>query len=215
MHRVRAILNRPDPAKWIFYGDSITHGARHTFGKRDYTQIFAERLRAEMPRPWDVILNTAISGNTTRELLATFDWRVGQFQPDVVFLMIGMNDCNPDKQLSIDEFRGNLNALVDKIGEAGALAVLQTSNPILPGALPEREQRLADYMDVLRQVAGDRQTPLIDHFDHWRQCADRMSFWMSDKNHPNAFGHIEFAHRIFRELEIYDPAATTCRLFTP
>ena len=76
MDRVRAFINSPKPVKWLFYGDSITHGAYHTFGWRDYTQLFAERVRGEMGRNMDVVINTAISGNTTRQLLEGFSWRV-------------------------------------------------------------------------------------------------------------------------------------------
>ena len=215
METLRAILQRPEPAKWLFYGDSITHGARHTYGQRDYTELFAERVRAELGRSQDIVLNTAISGNTTRELLATFDWRVGQFRPDVVFLMIGMNDCNTVKNLPVEEFHRNLNELADKIHEAGALTVFQTCNPLMPGTLPERHPRLAQYMAMVRHVAGDRSAPLIDHFEHWQESANRIPFWMSNSVHPNAFGHIELAFHLFRSLGIFDPASNTCRFFNP
>ena len=64
------------PLKWLFYGDSITHGAVHTFGWRDYTQLFAERIRAELGRNMDVVINTAISGHNTEHLIDSFDWRL-------------------------------------------------------------------------------------------------------------------------------------------
>ena len=90
MERIKASLKSERPLKWLFYGDSITHGAFHTFGARDYTQLFAEKVRYELKRFTDVVINTAISGNNSRQLLNGFDWRVGQFRPDAVFLMIGM-----------------------------------------------------------------------------------------------------------------------------
>ena len=44
-------------------------------GWRDYTQLFNERVRGELGRINDVVINTAISGNTTDNLLAGFDER--------------------------------------------------------------------------------------------------------------------------------------------
>ena len=43
MDRIKAILNGSAPARWLFYGDSLTHGAKHTDGRRDFTELFRER----------------------------------------------------------------------------------------------------------------------------------------------------------------------------
>ena len=138
MERVKKLFASNDPVKWIFYGDSITHGALHTFGQRDYVELFSERVRFELARTMDIIITTAISGDNTRGLLNSFDWRVAQFKPDVVFLMIGMNDCNADNDIGIDEFESNLSELATKIDDLNAVPVLQTTCPILPGQAPER-----------------------------------------------------------------------------
>ena len=38
---------------WVFFGDSITHGALHTYGWRSFPEIFEERLRFEMNHVMD------------------------------------------------------------------------------------------------------------------------------------------------------------------
>jgi len=35
MQRIKDILKSEKPVKWLFYGDSITHGALYTSGWRD------------------------------------------------------------------------------------------------------------------------------------------------------------------------------------
>ena len=129
MDRVKKLLKSDRPLKWLFYGDSITHGALHTFGGRDYVELFAERVRFEMGRTMDIILTTAISGDWTRGLLDTFDWRVAQFTPDIVFIMIGMNDCSDNNDMTIEEFESNLLKLTEKTATLGALPILQTTCP--------------------------------------------------------------------------------------
>jgi lysophospholipase L1-like esterase len=215
MQRITDLLQSSQPVKWLFYGDSITHGAVHTFGARDYAQHFDERVRFEMGRVTDVVINTAISGNTTRELLAGFDWRVRQFSPQVVFLMIGMNDCSETRQLPAEEFQKNLQQLCAQLQEINALPVLQTTCPILPNTTPDREPYFAQYMQIIRDVADANNLPLVDHHQHWEENRDKLYYWMSNPFHPNGEGHLAFAHLLFREMEIFDANSNTCRLFTP
>jgi lysophospholipase L1-like esterase len=215
MDSIRQLFRRAQPATWLFYGDSITHGSFHTFGWRDYTQLFAERVRAELGRTTDLILNTAISGDTTRDLLAGFAPRVARLCPNVVFLMIGMNDCAAGSGVDRTQFAADLSRLIDALAEIGARPVLQTTCPLVPGAAPEREGSFAAYMDAVRAVAGQRGLPLVDHTRFWSANPERHPLWMSDAFHPNHYGHRAFAALIFQELGIYDPLSPTCRLFLP
>jgi lysophospholipase L1-like esterase len=216
MQKVQVLLSdSKKPAKWLFYGDSITHGALHTFGRRDYTEHFSERVRTELGRPQDIVIKTAISGNTTRDLLATFDWRVAGLQPDVVFLMIGMNDCSTGRNIPLEEFRSNLRLLVNKIEELGGLPILQTTCPILRGSAPDREENFPAFMNAIRELAVERSLDLVDHEAYWKAHADKHFYWMSDAFHPNGEGHLAFAHELFRKLGIFDENSTTCRLFLP
>jgi len=48
LERIHEILRDSKPYIWVFTGDSITHGAKHTAGQRSYSEIFEERLRWEM-----------------------------------------------------------------------------------------------------------------------------------------------------------------------
>lgn len=66
-------LKEKDPLIWVFTGDSITQGAKHTQGYRSYPEIFSERIRWELGRGRDIIINTGISGNTTQTILDDFD----------------------------------------------------------------------------------------------------------------------------------------------
>ncbi len=181
--------------KWLFYGDSITHGAKHTAGHRDYTQLFSEKVRYELDRRGDIVINTAFSGNTTRDLLGDFDWRVGQFSPTAVFVMIGMNDCDSCK-VPLDEFQENLSLLVRRIVEIGALPVMQTTNPIVTGQAPSREPHFPAYMNAVRETAEKNALPLIDHTTHWMAQSSFPTSWMADAFHPNAQGH----HALYEHL---------------
>jgi lysophospholipase L1-like esterase len=212
---LRQLLASPEPVKWVFTGDSITHGALHTFGWRDYVELFAERVRFELGRGMDLVINTAISGHTTRELLAGFDWRIGHLRPHAVFVMIGMNDCSADRGIGLQEFGANLEQLAHRIRRLPAIPVLQTTCPILPGQSPERTPHFPAYMDAVRSTAAALGLPLIDHERFWRERAGSHFYWMSDPFHPNECGHRAFAMCLYEVLGIYDPASHACRLHLP
>jgi len=212
---IKQFFKTKDPVKWLFYGDSITHGALHTCGSRDYTEHFTERVRYELGRTMDVVIKTAISGNKTRNLLESFDWRVAQFKPHVVFIMIGMNDCSDKSGITPQEFEKNLHTLDERIEALGGKTVLQTTCPIIPGGAPDREPQFPAFMDVIRRVAADRRLPLVDHTQYWLENKAKLYYWMSNTFHPNAYGHTAFAHLLFKALDIFDPASPSCRLFVP
>ena len=212
MKTLHSLLQSEKPIKWVFYGDSITHGAYNTMGWRDYTQLFAERIRFELRRPDDLILNAAYDGSTTRH-----------FEPQVVFLMVGMNDCCLEAagpRVPLDEYRKNLAELVRRIRSIpSALPILQTACPIQNELAPERAATYPRYMEALCAEAQALDVPLIDHRAHWIKeephRIHRLHCWMSDPYHPNEMGHRVFAETIFRALEIYDEKSPTCRLFYP
>lgn len=215
MERIKKLFESDEPVKWIFYGDSITHGAFHTLGARDYTELFQERVRTELNRVHDIVINTAINGNTSNELVDGFDWRIRQFSPQVVFIMIGMNDCSNLRDISPDQYRGNLQQVCKNLIEIDAIPVMQTTCPILPGTTPDREPFFDHYMQIVREVAEEFGCPLIDHLAFWKENPVKHYYWMHDPFHPNDKGHLVFAHKLFRELGIDSTESNVGRLFVP
>ena len=208
------LKEKENPLIWVFTGDSITHGAKHTHGFRSYPEIFAERIRWELGRVRDVIVNTGISGNTTETILDDFDWRVKQFRPNVVSLMIGTNDCAKGR-VSIESFEKNLFLLVKNFRDANAIPVLHTPNIIITEKDPSRSE-LSEYVSVTRKVAAAEKVILVDNYRYWQETLESNAGekvykdWLNDPLHPDGDGHSEIARLMFRELSIFDPAASTC-----
>ncbi len=219
-------FRKPGNWTWVFYGDSITHGAAHTKGWRSFVEVFQERLRYELGRPMDAVVNSGNSGHTSVNLLneTQYDWQVKRFQPDVVFLLIGMNDIVRPEDGGVSEFRTRLEALVDRIRAGGAIPVLQTYNTIQEVTNPtsdylkgyvKRFQELPAYTEAIREVAAEKDVILADHDRHWREHAaepEVLDFWLGETIHPGPRGHQEMAIVLLQALGLYSPDSNCCRL---
>lgn len=213
LQAVRSWLRGTAPATWVFTGDSITHGALYTEGRRCFVEHFAERVRWELRRFDDVVINTGVCGERTGGLLAHLDRRVLRFQPDVVLVLLGMNDsvAGPAGR---DEFRRNLEEITARIREGGAIPVLQTPNMVYaPNASAYGD--LPAYIEIVRELAFQNELALVDHWSFWqdsKQSAPALLEWLQDESiHPNHRGHREMAKLLFRAFDIFDRASLTCR----
>jgi len=220
MKSITELLKKMDePLRWVFTGDSITHGALHTFGQRDYVQLFEERLRFEMGRSRDVVIRTAISGWTAERILADVEWNILQFKPHVLSVMVGMNDPHLGSD-HLRIFEEKYRALLDAAQKTSSPAlILHTPNPIMAGKDACREPALPAIAETIRRIAGDYGAILVDHFSEWpKMCREnpiRTHAWMSDPIHPNEYGHRAFARLLLQKLDMWDPAAHSGRIFTP
>jgi len=213
---------KPEFWRWVFYGDSITHGARSTRGWRSYPEVFQERLRYEMgqPRRMDVVINCGLSGRSTFHLLeeGIYNPMVRDLKPQVVFLLIGANDIVHPRG-SLETFKNNLTELIKRIRRDKAIPVVQTFNTMAEFINPTeqwqheyvtRYKEFPAYNQAIRDVAKASDCLLVDHYSHWSKAAADLKIlntWLDDQLHPGAKGHVEMAKTIFQTLQDYSPAS--------
>jgi lysophospholipase L1-like esterase len=167
-----------------------------------------------MRRTRDLVINSGISGNITDNILNDFDWRVGQFKPTVVSVMIGTNDCVRDS-ISLDYYENKLEILLNKIRGLNAIPILHTPTIVAINEAPHCK-RLPEFVEVVRRVAEKGQVILVDNWYHWQEAFKKepelnpYKSWLDDPVHPNNKGHIEVARLLFKSLGIFDPVAFTC-----
>ncbi len=210
--RLREVLAGP-PVTWVFLGDSITQGVSHTHGRRGYVEHFAERVRGELDRRGDAVVNSGVSGASTEDLLPEFHWRAGRFAPDVVFVMFGTNDMVGGAD-GVRAFRFRLDQIVQRSRDIGATVVLQTPPPVRPEG--ERTPELAAaYAAAVREVGADLGALVVDHAAAWQAAAGDGAVpdgWLDDAFHPGARGHHELARTLLTALDLFDPSSEVCAL---
>jgi lysophospholipase L1-like esterase len=209
---IRRLLASPHPVVWVFTGDNLAQGAVYTDGARGFVEHFAERVRSELRRVLDLVINTGISGDTARGLLKLYKFRSLRFRPDVVSLCVGMNDAKAGKS-GRSAFRRDLRDLLDRTRTIGAVPVLHSPNAIDPQSVFNRAD-LPGYVQILREEAERFDVPLIDHYRHWKHLAlpgDGWRGWLADgRIQPDGSGHRELARLLFHVFGIFDPRSPTC-----
>lgn len=211
MNEIKALLQREAPVRWVFAGDSITHGAAHTMGWRDYTELFTERVRWELRRTRDMVIKTGISGWKISDLAADLDWNVLQFRPDCVSMMFGMNDCTLGPA-GLAGFERQYIEVIERIkAETGAAILLHTPNAICSATGESRLSHLAAYRDAILAISAKTCVPCIDHYAEWAANEENgsMHHWLADGFHPNEYGHRVFARSMLQALDSWDSGSWT------
>lgn len=216
---LHALVKDKSPITWIITGDSITHGCMHTHGERSYPEHWAELMRWEHRRMNDTVINTGISGDTIAKrdqrdlgILDKFETRIKRFEPQVVSINTGMNDCsgNVDK---IPAFKKNLTQAITQIRELKAIPILHI--PSLVKLNDGRAKNLHAYSEAIREVADKEKVLLVDHEAHWNRFAatpEVRTKWMNDAIHPNGKGQAEMYKKMAYDLGFFTPQKPSCQL---
>jgi acyl-CoA thioesterase I len=167
----------------VFLGDSLTAG---------YGLEPQQALPQQVEAVWKakgldaVAINAGVSGDTTANGLARFDWSVAEAKPDLVVIALGANDYLMG--VPPDVARGNLAAILDRSRGAGIPAVLVGLAPrgdIQPGS---REAAYAAiYPDLAREYGVPYYPSLLGDIS-----AD-PALLQADGLHPTAEGVVLIA----------------------
>lgn len=216
MDDLRHIFTSENPTTWVFTGDSVTQGMRYLYGSRGYVELFAERLRGELGRHEDAVINTAVGGRDLATIRARIQHSALRFAPDVVIVGTGLNDCAKGLR-GRESFVMDYHDVLRSIRSAGAVPVIQTPNAALVTSPPYVSDHLQAYTTTIRAIATDLGVPLIDHAAVWECAATHglVEEWMGQGCHPNAYGHRVMALTLYEAFGILDPLAQTGQLFVP
>lgn len=209
------------PIRIVVLGDSITKGVRtgvsaeETFAACIQSDLTSAGLKVD-------VVNLGIGGERTDQALKRLTRDVLNLKPQIVTIMYGTNDSYVDQgasasRLSPEQYGQNLRSLVTELKTAGVRPVLMTepchgTNAPMNGLGEHPNLRLQVFMDVCRDVAQETDTPLVDHYAHWRtrnEFGTDVGTWTTDQCHPNPAGHRILADTMLPVLKKLLPPAST------
>jgi len=173
-----------DEPRIVVLGDSLTAG----FGlppEDAFPARLEAALRSEGQR-WQVI-DAGVSGDTSAGGLARLDWVLAD-EPEIIIVELGANDGL--RGLPTDQMEANLDAILAKIGEAGAATLLAGMRaPANFGP-----DYAAAFHAVYERLAARHGVAFYPFF--LEGVAMEPALNQSDGIHPNAAGVAEIVRRI-------------------
>lgn len=195
----------------LFQGDSITDAGRDKRNYRDlgqgYPKYAAEALREKFPDADFDFINFGISGNRTSQLFDRIYPDAIEFQPDVISILIGVNDiwhryskqriATTDAQIAL-----NYRSILERIkNETNAKIVILA--PFVLDAPDKDDLRndLKTVLPIVRELAeefADVYIPLDKHFAEALKEQPEALYYSADGVHPNDNGRM-FIGRIYAD----------------
>ncbi len=195
--------------KILFFGDSITDSNRNRSDDNDlgdgYVKFAAKKIKLLYPEKQLEILNRGISGDRTAELLLRVEKDVVQEKPDVVVILVGINDIwrrfDGGEITTKEQFTENYKKILEAIKVIGAKIIL--IEPFLLNVAERRNFR--PYVDEFVKAVGEIAdgNPVI-HMDEIfgglsTDIAPRQ--FAEDGIHPTHRGSRYIADRVVKELQ--------------
>lgn len=180
----------------LFQGDSITDGNRgrtedpnHILG-HGYVFNIASYLGAEYPMKFEFI-NRGESGDYSTGLLSRWHRDTVALKPDLLSLMIGVNDSH--QGIAPQRYEDVMNMMLDDIPD---------TKLVLMEPFRYRDQqddetwkiqngRIHEYQRIIRKIAAERNAvfvPLVEVLESAFQKAPK-EYWLWDGVHPTYSGH--------------------------
>ena len=210
MERLLQHLKQGPTTRIGAFGSSNTQLGLHSRGRHNWVDWLDVGLGQHYGRVHHTI-NAGISGDTSRGMLERFDQHVRLYQPHGVIVTCGGNDCNPENKVSTGQFAENLRTILRQCREMpDCTPVLQTYYSAdlcdIATSEPVRGQQFPAYMGVVREVAKETGTHLIDHLARWERLrlgdtADyrrlMLDFW-----HVNPIGNMVLGLDVLRHFGV-------------
>jgi lysophospholipase L1-like esterase len=192
-------------------GDSIT-----TY-RYSYAELLEAMIAARRPDDNIQFVNEGRAGYTSTHGLESTYTQFLVKQPDLVFVMFGVNDCKhlggreAGTLVSIDAYRHNITGIVRAFVEHTlALPVLLTPTPVVESLVSTNADFSAMHLtwdntdieacaDVVRDVADRLSLPVVDLMSAFGPSPD-PSLYVEDGVHPGPTGHRLIAQCVIGEL---------------
>jgi acyl-CoA thioesterase-1 len=179
----------------VAFGDSITAGYAV---RRGFPSFWKEMLVRKYPDAKVEMINSGVSGDTTMDGLAHLEWSVLSYEPDLVTINFGINDCV--LRLDLVEFEMNLVEMIRRIRSGpGSEMLLLSSQPL---ETPPYDRLVLDYYQAIERVAREMDIGFVDVYGAWmervRQGTPLGSLVLSGLDHPNEAGYRIIAEELMK-----------------
>lgn len=185
----------------LFQGDSVTDAGRDYANPLDlgpgYVATTVRCLREALPDAEFTFLNRGIGGNRTSQLAERLQRDFLDLQPDLVTILIGVNDswhrCPPTCiDTTNEQFELNYRTVLDAL-RAQHIAIVMLEPFSLPSdQIPDFRADLASKIEIVRRLAAEYACAYLplDGLAAAEAIRNGVGSLTDDGVHPNASGRI-------------------------
>ncbi|MBR2375531.1 MAG: SGNH/GDSL hydrolase family protein [Clostridia bacterium] len=183
----------------LFQGDSITDAGRvrgDIHNLAGYTTMVAEILKKQYPNEEFEFINLGIGGNRTLDLVQRYETDFRDIQPDIVSIMIGVNDvwhafAYPEKYISSEGTYSNYKYILRRLKADTNAKIVMLEPYLLPEeSMKKMKMDLNAVIERCRELAvefADEYVPLDGIFA--KECMKTpWSAFCADGVHPGEKG---------------------------
>lgn len=204
---------------YVFAGDSITDGGwgrsggrglpvsernltdlNHLYG-HSYMMLVASDWQSAYPATGLVFHNRGLSGDKLEGLTARWDQDILSLKPDVLSILIGVNDSSKD--IDLQAWESDYRALLSRTRKELPDCRLVLCTPFLAPVgrfgtredYPVRLERVKEMATAVRELAAEFQAVLVpfDELFGSLPAGATPEWWIWDGIHPTAAGHRRMA----------------------
>ncbi len=196
----------------LFQGDSITMAGRNADQPADlgrgYAFMAASWFGSLFPEHGVHFVNRGISGNRVKDLEARWEADCLQLKPNVVTIMIGINDCwrryDRNDPTSVEAYEAGYRRLLNQVRERTQAELILMEPFVLPHPEDREEWRedLDPKIQSVRRLAREFNTYLVPLDGLFAEASSRVapSYWAGDGVHPTPAGHALIARAWLRTV---------------
>jgi lysophospholipase L1-like esterase len=191
----------------LFTGDSITDTGRREGVGDGLGDGYVRRIADAPELAGADIVNTGIGGDTSADLLARFPDDVLAHRPDVLSILVGINDTwrryDSDTETSVEAYSANLRTMLSAARDAG-ISIVLVEPFLLPVLRAQRSWRedLDPKIAAARALAVEFDAVLVPADVELSRLAESegTAALASDGVHPTAAGHDAIARLWIRTV---------------
>ena len=186
--------------KILFQGDSVTDAGRDRSDPHDmgngYPRFASAMIQDSFPDTELEFVNLGIGGNRTEHLVERLETDFVEIQPDIVSIMIGVNDVwhhySHGIETSDEQFEQNYRAVLDAIKTRTSARILMIQPFLLETVDPAKQaytEELARKQAIVKKLAdeyADAYLPL-DEILH-AETEEEPAYYAADGVHPTPDG---------------------------
>lgn len=206
------MINLKNGSKILFQGDSITDAGRIKDKPMDMGNGYAAMVKAiasvKCPDIDFTYINRGISGNRSRDLAARWNEDCIDLKPDLVSIMIGINDTwrryDRNDPTTASDYEKAYRSILKKTKEETDAKILILEPFLLP--YPENRKEWRDDLDpkiqVVRDLVAEFKTEFVPLDGIFAKYIAKkpIAYWSADGVHPTKEGHMLIAHKWYEAV---------------